>query len=421
MNKSRSLRTSTICTLTIVFCVVFPALPTIVSAKSTSPERWSKISLPGGAEPKVVAMSQSGPPTAEHPLYLGGSTTTDGARRPALWKSIDGETFEVVPVESGPGYGTQCEIFSVATTGDQVAALCQAFGGAHGNPRTSAFVRNGDAQPLKEIVADFELYNGPRQIAVRAVVATALGFAIFGSRVNQNGQLGATSWTSAVSAWSAPAGPQFVIHDNDSTLSSVGSEQVQGLAISADGVGGVIASGERLWWRPNKKEPTTTDTDTDAIIWRSATGETWQRWAPPGVKLDGRYAQRMQTIVHLGPDEGVAAAGSQVTGDRVEIVAWTRSDRRVVAELGRTDDVLSAATAILVDGRQIFIGARMGIFPRLAVSSDGGKTFSRKTFPAGTPTGSRTRVGVAALSDSAVLVSVSSEGGGSLLRLSRGR
>jgi hypothetical protein len=400
----------------LTILVAFGATPTIVSAKSTSTESWLKVVLPG-ADPKVVAMSQSGPPTIDRPLYLGGSTTTDGARRPALWRTVDGENFDVVPVESGPGYGTQCEVFAVAAKGDQVAAICQAFGGAHGNPRTSAFVRTGPGQPLKEIVADFELYNGPRQIAVRSVVATAEGFTIFGSRVNRNGQLGATSWTTAVAVWSDSNGPQFVIHDNDPALSSNGSEQVQGLTITSDGAGGVIASGERLWWRPNKDDPSATDADTDAIIWRSATGESWQRWTPPGVKLDGRYAQRMQVITHVQRDE-VIAAGTQVRGDRVEIVAWTRTGRRVVPELGSTDDVLSAATAVLVDGPRIVVAARVGVFARLAVSVDGARRYSEVKFPTGTPTGSRTRVGLAPLNGTAILVSVSSENGASLLQLS---
>jgi hypothetical protein len=420
MKRLLTIRMPIICALMVAAVGLMPAAvgSAKVLAKGLASVRWSKLLLPGDGQAKVIAISRSGRPTAAAPMFLGGSLTKDVKHRPALWKTIDGVTFEPIPIDARPGYGTECEIFSVASIGEQVAAVCQAFGGAHGNARTSAFARVGLSAPLTEIAASFELYNGVRQISVRSVVTTGNGFAIFGSRVNQNGQLGATSWTTSVSQWSEPAGPEFVIHDADVALSSNGKEQVQGLGIASDGSGGVIGVGERLWWRPNAVDPSTNDTDTDAMLWRSANAETWERWSGSGLKLDGRLAQRMQTLRVV--DGVLVAAGTQVNANQVELVVWTPSGRRVVPSVGATDDVLSAPTDILGTGQRVFIGARIGTNARLVESNDNGRTFFRREFPAGTPVGTRSRVTLADLDANRLLVSASSEAGGSLFVLTVG-
>ena len=66
------------------------------------------------------------------------------------------------------GYGEVSDLYSVAATPEGVAAIGMATGGAHGNPRTVSWRLTAD-NVLREVPAGFELYNGIRQIGVRAV------------------------------------------------------------------------------------------------------------------------------------------------------------------------------------------------------------------------------------------------------------
>ncbi len=374
--------------------------------------------LPGGGEPRVVAMTE-GPATADSPMFLGGTLTLDGTRRPAVWRTTDAATFELVPVQSNPGYGEICEVFAIAAIGERVAATCQAFGGAHGNARTSAFVRTGAGEPIRELTTSFELYNGPRQIAVKSIAPKANGFVIFGSRVNRNGALGAASWTTEIADWSTTAEPEFVLHDNDGALSSTGQEQVQGLSISSDGAGGMIAGGERLWWRQNRQDPTENDTDTDVALWTSANGVEWNR--STRISPSGPGAQRLHALsVHDGT---LVAAGSQTIGNSVTIVVWMpdgRVARRIVRELGTSSDVLSAATSIAARGRLVLVGTRMSERARVAISRDGGQTFRALRLPADSPVGARTKAVVGFVEPGRALVAVSSESGGATFTISLG-
>ena len=82
---------------------------------------------------------------------------------------------------------------------------------------------------LHEVAAAFELYNGPRQISVRTIVAGPAGWVIFGSRNNRNNRLGATAWTSST-------GDDFTIHDDVPALSSQPGEQILGLDVTPTGL-----------------------------------------------------------------------------------------------------------------------------------------------------------------------------------------
>ncbi len=310
------------------------------------------------------------------------------------------------------GYGQIAEMFGVAATGMpddsgavDIAAIGQAFGGAHGNPRTASW--DGNTSALSEVRTNFELYNGPRQISVKAITALSnaatKGYVIFGSRVNQNGRLGAASWFS-------PDGSEFVLADSDPQLSSAPNEQVQALDVITGPQGEAIGAGERLWWDPANSADTI---DTDAMLWRSDNGKSWQRWTPPGFALGGPGEQRIQKIaVH---NIEVAAAGTETRNGITKVVFWAPGGKKtVITALGSSDDPLSTVTTLARVGTRWFVGARIGGVLRLSMRADGPNKWNRVDLPKSLPSGGRARLIVFSDTGSSLLVGAAGLNGGGL-------
>ena len=220
---------------------------------------------------------------------------------------------------------------------------------------------------------------------------------ILGTRVNVNGRMGATSWTSQ-------GGRDFAIHDDDSALSAAPDEQTQGLDVAPFGTG-LLAVGERFRVRGSTF-------DTDAIAWTSEDGAKWKRWTPNGLNLGGRDAQRAQKV--SATDRQTVIAGTE-TGETVRFVAWTQTsgkrwNRSVVRALGVSDDVLSNVTGAAIWNGRYVLGARVGLELQVAVSVDG-RTWTRFALPAGVPAGSRAKLTFAE-HGGALLVAARSENGG---------
>lgn len=388
---------------------------------------WQRVLLePAGPLTQIVSAVRIAARPGGSPVWiLGGATAAAPPERaPAVWVAEGLNTssnagFERVPMAPLPGYGEIAEIFGVAghdsatsarsassadfaDAGD-IAAIGQAFGGAHGNPRTASW--DGSAAGLTEVRANFELYNGPRQIAVRGITYADGRYVIIGSRVNRNGRLGAAAWTSA-------DGAEFVLHDDEPALSSAPNEQVQGLAITrgSDNSSPVfIAGGERLWWDPANSADTI---GTDAVLWRSADGVSWARWSPKGFVLGGPGEQRI-TAVHVSGGQFVAAGTDSVNG-AVRAVFWSSAGKRAIKPFGVNDDPLSAVTSVVRVGDWWVVGARMAGVLKLAASRDGRVWRSIPLPLQDVPTGGRARIVVLPDTGRAVLIGLSGLDGGGL-------
>lgn len=326
----------------------------------------------------------------------GSLSNVDGVHRPALWRSENAVEWTSVVVEPRTGYGEVSELFTLACNASGLVAIGAATGGAHGNQRTVSWVLDADGI-LREAPANFELYNGPRQIGVRTISTSPGGWTILGTRVNVNGRMGASSWTSA-------SGRDFVIHDDDAALSALPDEQTQGLDMSPFG-SELLAVGER--WRVQGSS-----FDTDGIAWTSPDGITWKRWAPDGLNLGGRSAQRAQRVI--ASDRRVMIAGTE-TGDLVRFVAWTRDEKKrwkrsSIRPLGVSDDVLSNVTGSVIWKGRYVVGARVGEQLAAALSPDG-RTWRKVSLPDDAPSGSRAKL-TFAQHDGALLVGAKSENGG---------
>jgi hypothetical protein len=367
--------------------------------------KWQRLALePVSLSTQIVSAIQVSEPGSDTYWVLGGATApAPPQRKPAIWITKDFVRFESVPMQPNQGYGEISEIFGVAARGrmgQDMAAIGQAFGGAHGNPRTASW--DGSAAGLAEVRTNFELYNGVRQISVRSIASNASTFVIMGSRVNQNGRLGAASWYS-------PDGAEFTLSDNDEGLSSASNEQVQGLDVTAAGDGSFIAAGERLWWDPANSADTI---DTDAIMWRSADGKNWQRLRPPRFDLGGRGDQRIHKILD---DKGqLVAAGTETINGVLKVVFWgPDGTKRPISALGTSTDPLSAVTSVARVRGNWIVGARINGTLKLA-SSTNAKNWTKVDLPKSLPSGGRAKLVVIPDTGPQLFLGVSGVNGGGL-------
>jgi hypothetical protein len=230
--------------------------------------------------------------------YASGAILgSDGTTSPALWASTDGRTFTSVPTHAVSVYGPSDVLYGLACRGADVVAVGAKNGGAHGNPRTSTWLRRGGG-PLTEVFAGFELFGGPSAGFVGQVAGGTPGYLIVGARIDAHGGPGAAVWQSA-------DGSAFSLIDDDPALESdaKGQTELHGDVVTPDGyvaVGGITPTGSRLAAR-------------DPMAWRSSDGRTWQRVAFPQTAGDDVMLQ-----VASVPD-GLLAIGSDGVGFR----AWT--------------------------------------------------------------------------------------------------
>ena len=368
------------------------ARPTTVHVSSFTP-----VELPeSGQRYGITSIVESG-----GVWWAAGSFVDEaGQHRPGLWTSTDSITWSRVATAPITPYGEVSELYSVAASGNGLAALGMATGGAHGNPRTVSWLLGAEGA-LHEVAAGFELYNGVRQISVRSIVAGPHGWVIFGSRNNRNEALGATSWTSAT-------GDDFVIHDNDAALSSRPHEQLLGLDVTTQDAR-LLAVGERFARRNGTA-------DTDGIAWTSPDGVLWQRWTPAGLNLGGPQAQRAQRIDASG--QRILIGGTETDARRTRFVAWVSGDglawtRSVIPVLGESGDALSSVTVARTTGLVDLVGAKVGNRLRLAMSTRG--QWTQIALPNGLPSDVRATITVGS-DGSVLLVGAAGLDGGGLWR-----
>jgi hypothetical protein len=372
-----------------------------VSAGNAAPRKgttYRPVDL-GVSSPGIAAIVRT--PTD---WWVAGSyRDASGEHRPGLWNSADGTAWTRIETVAATPYGEVSELYSLAADSHGLAAIGMATGGAHGNPRTVSWVLQADGK-LHEVVANFELYNGVRQIGVRSISSGPAGFVIFGTRNNRNDRIGATSWTSV-------AGDDFTIRDNDVALSSGPGEFVQGLDVtSADAE--YVAVGERLVIDGS-------NIDTDGIVWKSIDGVTWQRFSSTGLVLGGPGDQRVQRVAIDGTR--VVLAGTQTSGSTVSFLSWTTRDgkqwnRTRLLGLKNSENALSNVTGLWNQGGRMVVSARVGSTLRAVQSADGAH-WKPLVLPADVPVSDRARL-VVATQGSHVLVGASvfgvaqAEGGG---------
>jgi len=353
---------------------------------------WQPAS-PGALGPGLVRIVDAAPGPGG--LLAVGSVTTNGNRVPAAWSTTDGTTWSKLATEPKSPYGFESELTTVAVDADgKAAAIGQAVGGAHGNPRVGSWYLDGTT--LREVVADVELYGGPRQGSVNEMAAGPAGFVVVGTRTDRNDRTGAASWTSP------DAHDAFAIHDADPALESAANETVRAFAVAASPTG-YLAAGDRFVSGLGRL-------DSDAVFWTSTDGRTWTRVGDK--TLGGPASDTPQLAVAWR--NGWAVAGSSTTGARTSVVVWTSPDgrswrRTTVTALGTDADPLSAVTSLNVVDGGLVVGARLGTRLAVATSADG-QSWRALTLPPTTPSGEHALVVAAPAGPDLVLAATTDDG-----------
>jgi hypothetical protein len=281
-----------------------------------------------------------------------------------------------VPVAAESFYGRQNVLSSVACHDGVTAALGAKSGGAHGNPRTSSWVRGADGV-LREVRAPFELFGGPYAVNVARMDAGPPGFLISGNRMS-----GAAVWTSADAA-------RFTLH-----------ERAPGLASGADGetwafdaagltggwlvVGGLLPAGR---------------VDRDAVGWRSADGSAWQRVGAAGAT--GAYEELHRVTVRDGVPVAVGLRGGSFGAWRLAAGAWRPAGSFGTVPPGGA----SGVRALTVAGGRLFCVTTDGAAYALWVSDDAGAAWRPAGLPRAVPAVAESALAVAGAGGRAVLLS----------------
>jgi hypothetical protein len=290
---------------------------TLVLAACTSEPSpdWRKVTLPvpAGSTPALGDLVRCG-----DRLYAVGAVRTGATRRPAAWTSTDGTAWSAVPVEPASVYGPTSLLYAAGCRGDDLAALGSAIGGAHGNPRTGTWILTQNV--LKENLAEFELFGGPRALSVNRIAGGASGWLVIGNR------------TDGAAAWPSADGRTF-------TLTQVDGDGTQAFDVAATSDGWVAVGARRDGSR------------LLPAVWRSVDGRSWRVQDSPVAR---GVLQRV---------DGDVAAGTSDDG----FVLWFRQDDRVEEFGSVADDApgVPAVRSLAVDGENILVAASDGARLRL--------------------------------------------------------
>jgi hypothetical protein len=303
-----------------------------------------------------------------------GSVTAGDNRVPALWRTTDGRSWSRLDTVPKSFYGFVSELTTVAVKADgAVAAIGQAVGGAHGNPRVGSWYLDGST--LVEVPAEVELYGGPRQGSVNEMAAGPTAFVVVGTRTDRNERTGAAAWVSP------DARSEFTIVDTDPALESAPGETARALGVAANATG-YLAVGDRFVSGTGR-------VDADGLFWSSPDGTHWTRvgMADPSLLAGPGTEEPQLATAWRG---GWAVAGTNSVDGRTTVVVWTSPDGTSwqwsdVGALGSDPDSLSAVTSLQVVGSStLVVGARLGTRLVVATSIDG-RAWKALSLPPGMP------------------------------------
>jgi len=255
--------------------------------------------------------------------------------QPAAWESTDGRIWRsvrVVPL-TGSFYGPRSVLSSVACANGKVAALGAQSGGAHGNPRTSAWRQLSDGA-LAEVAAPFELYGGDEAVDVGRIVGGPDGFLIAGNR------------TSGPAAWVSRDGSRFVRHE----------VQEKG-ALARDGA---VFDGRYILVGAG---PPGSRAGPGGVAWESTDGSTWLR----ANRIDAVELQRV--VAFGGKLIAVGQRGATFTAWLNDRGEWSR-----LGDFGAATP--TGARSLTVAGGQLVVSADQ------VWSSPDGRSWRRVVVPA---------------------------------------
>jgi hypothetical protein len=345
---------------------------------------WQPLSLPAppGSPGRLVLRDVVA--CAGRWFVVGGVAGPAGETRPAAWVSADGLAWSSVPIAASTFYGERHVLYAAACRSGRLGALGARNGGVHGNPRTGTWALDAGGT-LREAVAPFELYGGPRAVSVSRLAGGPSGWLAIGSRAD-----GAAVWTS-------PDGERFTLREGVPGLAGDGRGRTVGFDVVAVPPGW-LAVGAVLPARTTGSLP---------LAWTSMDGRSWRRTelpAPDGRSEARRVALVGGSVVAVGPvRDGFGVWRAALTAGGVEqlgAAGWRRA-----GGFGAAGSGVASVPALVSAGGWLVAVAGDGDRHALWTSVDAGDSWRPIGLPSQVPDRGDAAVSVAATEDRLVLVS----------------
>ncbi|MBW6434045.1 hypothetical protein KZ829_09880 [Actinoplanes hulinensis] len=347
-----------------------------VPEPSPVPFGWQEAALPSSGDVPVVREAVW---CGDGWFVVGAVRDAAGETRPAVWSSVDGRSWSVVPVAPRSYYGERSVLVMGACREGRLAAVGWKRGGAHANPRTASWLRAADGV-LRELPAPFELYGGPQAMNVSRLDAGDGGFLISGNRMS-----GAAVW------WSGDAS-RFELRERVAGLASDSSGETWAFDGLAAGSGWLVVGGCLPAGR----------IDRDVCGWRSVDGVSWERLIAEGDSSE--YEELHRVVLVDGVPLAVGFRGSVFGVWRLEPGRW-----RPVGSFGSwRASAWSGVHSVVVAGSRLVVSAGDGVGYALWVSSDGGVSWGRVEPPV--VVGARPEVALSVTAGGGRLVLVADDG-----------
>jgi hypothetical protein len=284
--------------------------------------------------------------------------------RPAVWVSQDGATWGNVGLTPRDYYGERSVLYSADCRAGKIAAIGSRTGGAHGNPRINTWYQRDDGS-LIEVLADFELYNGPNFMNVSRIVAGPDGWLIAGNRMP------------GAAVWLSPDATGFRIVEKAPELAS----DPRGETWAADAVatpeGWLVVGGMLFRGR----------TDRDPMSFTSKDGNLWARTA---VAATPAYEEFQRVRASNG---AVWAAG--VNGATFGVWRYTAGKWEVTGQFADLGEGSAAPTvrSLMPLGSGLIMAGGTGSAHEVWASRDG-HSWRQVALPAPTPVGAERTISI---------------------------
>ncbi|WP_309227215.1 hypothetical protein [Micromonospora thermarum] len=338
---------------------------------------WASLSLPLPPGPPGRLLLRDAATCGGRWYVTGGVADAAGGTRPAAWTSADGVTFTPLTLVPSSFSGEQHVLSAVACRGSRVAAVGSKGGGVHGNPRVGTWAQGPDGA-LREVLAPFEQFGGPRAVRVGRLVAGPRGWLVVGSRV------------AGAAVWISPDSSAFTLVEGAPELAGDG----RGRTAADDAVAvpsGWLVVGSLL-----------AAAGPRPLAWTSADGRVWRRAELPGGPVGSGAAQRVVASAR-GP-VAVGSAGAAGFG------AWRLSGDgwRWVGTLGTAGTSagggVPSVAGLAAAGGDLVAVVREAAGHALWTSSDAGDSWRPMALPRAVPDTGDTAVAVATDGDRLLLV-----------------
>jgi hypothetical protein len=284
------------------------------------------LSTPPGLVPTALSAGVNG-------VLVGGATPGDPHQ--PLIAVVQGGTWQNVPAAAATAYGGRATILHLAMSGEQVAAMGTVTGGAHLNPRWSAWI--GTTAGVTEEPQTVETFGGPAAGGITGLVGGGDPM-IIGTWSMAPGVTGVASWRHQDRTWLRQPSPPV--------LAGAATELTTATATAATG-SGVVISGLTTTFRHGVVHQ-------QAVLWVARGADGWARFDLDSSDQDSAAtgvacaAESCLAVGRLG--DRLAAWRVAIGGTSVVTGIEEVPDRRIDHYTGQPRVGVDATAAVIAPG-----------------------------------------------------------------------